>query len=98
MKTFGQMVSFLEDSPIPPPSGGMPGGDALPGSAPPAMGGMPPMVGGGGLPGLDSLGGMGGGPPAGNSPIKPIQLKSSDVWSVLKKLLDGDIKEKGKTN
>ncbi len=73
------------------PGGGMPppGGDPLGGMGGPPGGGMPPPggdpLGGMGGPG----GGMGGGAPGGLNPQVHLQLKSSDVWTVLEEILEG---------
>lgn len=86
MKSFWQLSEDL-GAPGAPPGGadaGLPGGG-------PMGGGMPPMGGGGAMGG--GMGGpspMGGAPAGGAMPnISPTQLKTSDVWSVWKRLLEG---------
>lgn len=75
--------------PAPPMSGmGMPppppGGDPMAGG----MGGPPGL--GGGMGGAPPMGGpMGGAAPGAVQPQVPLQMKVSDVWSVLSELLQG---------
>jgi hypothetical protein len=72
-----------------------PGGLSSPASLPPGGGppGMPPMGGGGGM-GMGGApppmgGAMGGAPPTGLQPQIPLEIKDTDVWSVLEKILSG---------
>lgn len=81
-----------------PPTPGSPSSPSTPdlGSlgAPPGFSGGPPMPGiGGGGPSFDA--GLGGPPMGGGGPtdLKPVGLKSSNVWDVLEKILDGSSKQ-----
>lgn len=96
MKTFGQFLNLIEDA-APPAPAGPPGGGAPPGGPPPMGGGPPPMGGGlppGGPPGMPG-GGAPGAPGANQAPTK---LKSTNVWDVLEKYLNGGQKQEKKTS
>jgi hypothetical protein len=89
MLSFHEMLSLMEQDPIggpmPPPGGMGPMGGAPP--MPPG-GGMGPM--GGGAPPMP----MGGAPPMPGAPpmgggVEPLEMKPSDVWHVLKRILEG---------
>jgi hypothetical protein len=66
--------------------GGAMGGGAMGGMGGGAMGGMGGAMGGMG-------GGAMGGAPGNTAAAPPIQLKSSSVWEVWKKILDGDFEK-----
>lgn len=94
MKSFWELSRLVEEMGMPPaPPGGLPGGGPMGGmGGPPPVGGGPigggPMGGGLGGP----MGGLGGPPMGGGAvPSTPAtQLKTSSVWSVWQKLLDGE--------
>jgi hypothetical protein len=90
MLNFYEMIHLLEQEPpmggaMPPPGpggdmgGGMPppGGMGPPGGAPGPMGGPPPPM-GGGMPGMP---GGGGGP-------ESTEMKPSDVWHIINRILE----------
>jgi hypothetical protein len=95
MKSFWELSRLVEEMGTPPPPpGGSPMGDPMGG-----LPGGPPMGGMGGGMGGPPMGGMGGGmgglggPPMGGGAgaATPVtQLKTSSVWSVWQKLLNGE--------
>jgi hypothetical protein len=93
MLSFHEMLGLMEQEP--PMMGGVGGAPPMPpggGMGPP--GGAPPMPPGGGMgiPG-GAPGPMGGAPPMPGAPmgggVEPTEMKPSDVWHVLNRILEG---------
>ena len=102
MISYSEYKLLKEDAPpgAPPAVPGPAGAGAPPAGAPPAGGSdpMPPpgFGSGGGLPasmGAPDMGGLGGGPSAGASNLKPSGLKSSNVWSELEEYVEKLLKK-----
>ena len=93
MKSFYEFLNLFEAEPPMPTGGGGPpmGMDSGPPMGSPPMGGMGGIGGGMGGPPMGGMGGIGGGMggAGGQAPQKPpVELKTSDVWEVLDKVLN----------